>query len=82
MRKYFRNILIKKNAFACSRLPSLNFATKKVECDAKGVLENFVLPRILFQIFSEKVLTNETTNVLLNIFPLTGSGSLKFTLCD
>jgi hypothetical protein len=31
---------------------------------------------------SGKVLTKQNANVFLEIFPLAGSGSLKFTLCD
>lgn len=39
----------------------------------------------LHKTFSEKIgkgLTKQNANVLLEIFPLVGSGSLKFTLCD
>ena len=36
----------------------------------------------LFSKKSGKGLTKQNANVLLEIFPLAGSGSLKFTLCD
>ena len=36
----------------------------------------------LFSKISGKGLTEQKTNVLLEIFPFSGTGSLKFTLCD
>jgi len=35
-----------------------------------------------FREISGKVLTEENADVSLETFPLVGSGSLKFTLCD
>lgn len=43
---------------------------------------NIALSKNFFRIFSGKGLTERKANVLLEIFPLAGSGSLKFTLCD
>ncbi len=40
------------------------------------------LPNTFFRKYSGKVLTTENRNVFLEIFPLRGAGSLKFTLCD
>lgn len=80
-KKANKKVLIRKRPFACSAVPSVNSscgnASEMVEGPKTGVpFQHF------FRENSEKVLTTEIRNVFLEIFPLSGNGSLKFTLCD
>lgn len=54
----------------------------KREGDERRDEESFTFLPTFFQKISEKVLTETNANVLLEIFPLLGGGSLKFTLYD
>lgn len=78
---FLKKVLIKKIQFPCSAVPSANLPQKaRARCVKGG--ENIALSKNFFRIFSGKGLTERKANVLLEIFPLAGSGSLKFTLCD
>ena len=54
---------------------------KRGRCERRN-RENSVPSQNFFRKNSGKVLTEQNANVLLEIFPLTRGGSLKFTLYD
>jgi len=58
-----------------------SFALKR-DRGERSAGENSVPSQKLFSEFFGKGLTEQNANVLFEIFPLTGSGSLKFTLYD
>ena len=70
-----------KARFAFSAVPSVNISRRNAGEKIKGQ-KTGVPSQHFFRKNSGKVLTTENPNVFLEIFPLTGGGSLKFTLCD
>jgi hypothetical protein len=67
--------------FPCSAIPSKKQDAANADVVSEAIKKTSFLPK-LFPKKSGKVLTEQNTNVLLEIFPLTRGGSLKFTLCD
>ena len=72
--------LRKRNSHVPRSLRSITRA--KRGRDEQGDREDSVPSQNFFRKNSGKVLTEQNANVFLEIFPLAGSGSLKFTLCD